>query len=80
MFWFYEFENMASLESGILIRSIIKKIEFLKELKPVLNSRFTDFQALSLQIWVGFTLKIGMVKRATELNKFLLLLYISKPP
>ena len=47
MFWFYEFENMASLESGILIRSIIKKIEFLKELKPILNSRFTDFQALS---------------------------------
>ena len=41
---------MASLENGILIRAIKKKKELLKELKPLLNSRFTDFQALSLQI------------------------------
>ena len=43
----YEFENMKSLEDGMLIRvsATEKKKEVSKELKQILNSRFTGFSS-----------------------------------
>ena len=36
---------MTSLEGDMLIRSIERKKEVLKELEQILNSRFTDFSS-----------------------------------
>ena len=74
----YKFENMTSLEDGVLIKAIEKKKRSFKQIKT--NDLSLIVQALPSQIWIGLILKTEMVKGPTELNKLPLLLHISKFP